>query len=127
MSNISNALEYVARKLEMEIADALKAREDLSVKLMKSDHDALHAIKWMQGVAKVVQIGVYAREALTRMSDAEGEAAKWQALRAYEALIEDDLRRWSPEYSTSQFSNLVHADKYEALRYMHEKLAVWRS
>lgn len=120
MTDLNDKIEYLRRRLRARVEDSAKTRQEIAAKFLKSDREAAHAIKWMQGVARGLLVAQFAQDVLDLMGN-EGETPESWA-RRYLARMEEEIRRWAPEYSTSQFSNVVNNDRLEAMREVAEIL-----
>jgi hypothetical protein len=113
MSTPVTELNLLLRRLRANVETGAKMRAELAAKIAESDIAALYAIRWLQQKPKELHLASYSAFVLAEMGKA---ATQESGLAVCVTEMRDWLARWSPEYSTSQFSNLVHADEYEAVK-----------
>lgn len=122
--DLGNKIEWVKHRMRAAVAEADSERAKLAAKMQESNHAAVYHITWMQGLPRTLILGALCKECLNFM---EGHAnakprSQEQWVQDLSRHYGDELRRWSPQHSTNPFSNVVHEDRFEALKLLLEIL-----
>lgn len=109
------AKEELIRQLQCKVERAEETRQELVTK-MSDLENALYMIKWMSETPREIMDGLMAQEALhyfeVELKDKPFETAAELVINQFT----EALNRWSPERSTSPWSNEVNQQWYKALK-----------
>lgn len=123
-----NAKDFVVGRLKDAIAEAAKTRNKFAKDFAESNLKALYDLRWMSGVAQELIEAAWFEETLMMIENqpALDDAGVIKQLKTMIAVVEDKLRYWHPENSTSPYSNAIHNEEYEAMRHVIERLQSWQ-
>jgi len=110
-------LDSVNRYVESTIERAQETAKELSEKLTKSLLSAEYAIRWMQGTYEIIYTGALAEELKGAFENPDWkDKTKSEILDMYVQQLQNNMRHWYPEHSTSPISNACNDEKFNALR-----------
>lgn len=110
-------MDWIRRTLTSRVMYANDVRTALIADLQKSNGDAVYQLRWLQGKDETILAGHIAGMILKEMDKPliEETDKRWEKedIRAW---LQREIDNWSPESSTSQYSNEMNNVKYKVLK-----------
>lgn len=122
-----NKHEFLKRELQANVSQSVEIRKTLAETIAQGNAEALSAIGWMQGKVQAIVLGQYSEFLLSVLAGThelavgfpDSDEGKINSLRA---LINEEILRWRPERTSSEFSNATGNEKFLALTQLAQRL-----
>jgi hypothetical protein len=111
-------IENCVWQLKYHVKAAKELRDKLIANMLKDDklYNAAYEIRWLQGKAKTLQVGLFCEAILENLEDPAQVLLPEERLENSLRWLEGRKECWYPENSTSPYSNAAHNEEYDALR-----------